>query len=137
MPFFVVVYSRRSLISVNFIHSFCHYIILLFVVNSFVCCIEHLGSDGNKMDSDSDSHLQLCISTLVTSHFRMYVIIIIIALKGAIRDFHNLLNAPRTVSNTYAQVASAQLCAKHVQHTELLSRATCRVPHGKKGQLSY
>ena len=31
---------------------------------------------------------------------RRIVIIIIISLKGAIRDFYNLLTAPRTVSNT-------------------------------------
>ena len=56
------------------------------------------------------------------------VIIIIIAFKGAIRDFfYNLLTAPRTVSNTYAQVTRAQSCANHVQHVERLSRATCRV----------
>ena len=36
----------------------------------------------------------------------------------------NLLTAPRTVSNTYAQVARAQSCAKHI---ERLSRATRRV----------
>ena len=58
--------------------------------------------------------------------------IIIIALKGAIRDFfffffNNLLTAPWTVSNTYAQVARAQSCSNHVQHIERLSRATCRV----------
>ena len=53
------------------------------------------------------------------------IIIIIIAFKGAIRDFfYNLLTAPRTVSNTYAQVAQAQLCANHVQHIERLSRAS-------------
>ena len=32
--------------------------------------------------------------------------------------------APRTVSNTYAQVARAQPCANHVQHIERLSRAS-------------
>ena len=47
----------------------------------------------------------------------------IIALKGAIRNFYNLLIAPRTVSNTYAQVGRAQSCANHVQHIERLSRA--------------
>ena len=41
--------------------------------------------------------------------------------------FYNLLTAPRTVSNTYAQVAWAQSCANHVQDIERLSRATCRV----------
>ena len=53
------------------------------------------------------------------------MIIIIIAFKGAIPDyFYNLLTAPRTVSNTYAQVARAQSCANHVQHIERLSRAS-------------
>ena len=41
------------------------------------------------------------------------------------RFFYNLLTAPRTVSNMYAKVAWAQSCAKHVQHIERLSRATC------------
>ena len=38
--------------------------------------------------------------------------------------FYNLLTAPRTVSNTVAQVAWAQSCANHVQHIERLSRAS-------------
>ena len=37
-------------------------------------------------------------------------------LKGVIRDFYNLLTAPRTVSNTYAQVVRPQSCVNHVQH---------------------
>ena len=44
-----------------------------------------------------------------------------------IEIFNNLLTAPRTVSNTYAQVARAQSRANHVQHSERLSRATCRI----------
>ena len=40
---------------------------------------------------------------------------------------YNLLTAPRTASNTYAQVARTQSCANHVQHIERFSRATCRV----------
>ena len=57
------------------------------------------------------------------------IIIIIIAFKGAIRDFfffffYNLLTAPQTVSNTYAQVAQAPSCANHVQRIERLSRAS-------------
>ena len=40
--------------------------------------------------------------------------------------FYNLLTAPRTVS-TYSQVAQAQSCANHVQHSERLSRASDRV----------
>ena len=38
-----------------------------------------------------------------------------------------LLTAPRTISNTYAQVARAQSRANLVQHIERLSRATCQV----------
>ena len=51
----------------------------------------------------------------------------IIAFKGAIRDFDNLLTAPRTVSNTDAQAARAQSCTNHMQYIERLSRAACRV----------
>ena len=53
------------------------------------------------------------------------IIIIIIVFKVAIRDFFlNLLTAPRTVSNTHAQVAQSPSCAYHVQHIERLSRAS-------------
>ena len=38
----------------------------------------------------------------------------------------------RTVSNTYAQMARAQSCTKHVQHIGRLLHVTCRVPHGTK-----
>ena len=38
--------------------------------------------------------------------------------------FYNLLTAPRTVSNMYAQVAWAQPCANHVQHIERISHAS-------------
>ena len=41
--------------------------------------------------------------------------------------FYNLLTAPQTVSNTYAQVARAQSYANYVQLIERLSRATCRI----------
>ena len=41
-------------------------------------------------------------------------IIIVIAFKDAIRDFLLSPNCARTISNTYAQVARAQLCANHV-----------------------
>ena len=57
--------------------------------------------------------------------------------KAQFEIFRSLLTAPPTVSNMYALVAWAQLCVNHVQHIERLSRATCRVPRGTKGQLSY
>ena len=46
------------------------------------------------------------------------------------RFFYNLLAVPRTVSNTYSQVAKAQSCENHVQHIERLSHATCCLPLG-------
>ena len=58
---------------------------------------------------------------------KVIIIKIIIAFKGTIRDFYNLLTAPRTVSNTYAQVARAQSCANHVQHIERLSHASVKL----------
>ena len=48
------------------------------------------------------------------------VVVIIITLKGANRDFYNLLTAPRTVSNTPAhnrvQITCNTSSAYHVQH---------------------
>ena len=58
---------------------------------------------------------------------KIIIIIVIITFKGAIEIFDNLLNVPRTISNTCAQAARAQSCANHVQHIERQSRATCRV----------
>ena len=40
-----------------------------------------------------------------------------------------------TVSNTYAEVARAHVCANHMQYNERLSCATCFVPRGMKGEL--
>ena len=53
------------------------------------------------------------------------------------KRFYNLLTTPWTVSNIYAQVARARSCANRVQHIKHLSLATCHVPLGTKGQLSY
>ena len=64
------------------------------------------------------------------------IMTMVIALKGAVRDFYNLLTAPRTVSYTYAQVTRVQSCTNHKQHINRLSRAAC-VPCGTKGQLCY
>ena len=54
---------------------------------------------------------------------------IIIAFKAQSEIFDNLLTAPRTVSNTYTQVARAWSCANDVQHIERLSSATCLACH--------
>ena len=57
----------------------------------------------------------------------MMMMMMTIAFKGTTGNVDNLFTAPRTVSNTYAQMARAQSCAYLVQHIERLSRATCRV----------
>ena len=62
----------------------------------------------------------------------------ITAFKGAIRDFfYNLLIAPRTVSNAYAQVALAQSCENHLHRVLITCNMSCYMPRGTKGQLSY
>ena len=50
-----------------------------------------------------------------------------IILKGKFLIFYNLLTAPKTVSNTYAQVTRTQSCANHVQHMRHSSHAVGRV----------
>ena len=76
--------------------------------------------DSNKNDDDDDddddnnnnnNSLKMMLKIMIT-------ITITLKLKGAIRD---LLTASRTVLNTYAQGATAQLCANHVQHMGRLS----------------
>ena len=52
------------------------------------------------------------------------IIIIIIAFKGAIRDFLQSPHSAANCLNMYAQVARAQPCANHVQHIERLSHAS-------------
>ena len=65
------------------------------------------------------------------------VVTITIALKSTVQNFCGLLTVPWSVSNMYAQVAKVQLCANHAQHIECLSPASCHMPPGTKGKLSY
>ena len=78
--------------------------------------------------------IMIIITTTATTTTRT---IIMIAFKGAVRDFLQSSHCASNCLHTYAQVAKAQSYANHVQHIERLSRATCRVPLGTKGQLSY
>ena len=80
---------------------------------SFCCCLSCFVKSEDQ-----------CLQGVLT-YVQSLIIIVIIAFKGAIRDFfYNLLTGPRTVSNTYTQVARAQSCADHVQHIERLSCAS-------------
>ena len=67
------------------------------------------------------------------------IIIIIIVSKALFEIFYNLLTAPRPVSNTYAQVARAQSCAKScaTHRALIMCNMSCYVPLGTKGQLNY
>ena len=75
-------------------------------------------------------HFSLRLFTIII------IMIIIIALKGANQDFCNLFTTPRTVSNTYAQVARAQSCATRVQNMERLSYHEQHVCHMAWGDSS-
>ena len=77
----------------------------------------------------SISIIIIIIIIIITVMMMMMIVIktmIIIASKGSNRDFYKLLTAPRTVSNTYAQLTRALSFANHVQRIERFSRATCR-----------
>ena len=52
--------------------------------------------------------------------------------RRSLRLFNRLLAAPRTVSNPYPQVSTAQSCSSHVQYVGRRSRATCRAPRGTR-----
>ena len=70
------------------------------------------------------------------------MITIVIASKGAIRDFfffNNLLTAPRTVSNTYAQGVRAQSCTNHVQHMAAhhVQHVVCHVVGGDRSAIKF
>ena len=72
------------------------------VYSDMVCVMLFLGLFHNSNDDNNNNRIQ-----------RRYS-----------RFFYDLLTAPRTVSNMYAQVAWAQPCTNHVQHIEPLSRAS-------------
>ena len=99
-----------------------------------------LASDSSAVCPASAAHIQtlLCTGTKVilyrSTPLHHSQAIRIMTLKGAIRDFLNLLTAPWTVSN----VGSVQSCANHEQYIGRLSCATYRAtPRGTKGQLTY
>ena len=76
---------------------------------------------------------------MVMMMMMIIITVIVTAFKGAIRDFYNLLTAPRTVSNTYAQVARAQSCAESgATHRAFITcNMSSYLPRGTNGQLSY
>ena len=83
---------------------------------SFRQSYQHVFRQSNQSTCLFDSHIEGLI----------IIIIIIIAFKGAIRDF---LQSPHSTANclqhvAYVQVARAQSCANHVQHIEPLSLAS-------------
>ena len=88
------------------------------------------GDDNNNDDDDSNDNYNMNDDNNDNDNYNRIE-------RRKSRFFYNLRTAPRTVSNTYAQVARAQSCANHVQHIARFSRTTCRVPRGTKGQLSY
>ena len=73
------------------------------------------------------------IIIMITIIIIMIIIIIIIAFSGAIRDF---LQPPHCAANRLLKWPGHSQ-AHHLQHIEHLSHATCYVPRGTKGQLSY
>ena len=81
--------------------------------------------------------MMLILLLLLIEKKGAYLLLLLLDKKDANLVFFNIFTAPRTVANTYTQVARAQSCANHVQHIERLSRATCGVSLGTKEQLSH
>ena len=86
-------------------------------------------------------HFEKCFKTVYimsqngTQRQRIIIIIIIIAFKGAIRDFFTIFSQRRELSPTHMLKWPGRnrvqiMCAYHVQ-------VSCYVPLGMKGQLSY
>ena len=69
-----------------------------------MCCDTEIGAADQTFYL---TQLQCTDTGSPSSKNNKIIIILIIALRGANRDFNNLLTAPRTVSNMYAQVARA------------------------------
>ena len=129
-----------SLLSDLMLFAICHAVLLMIHLLSFTHAMCPTLFHFTLMTCSTISVIfALCVILELWAIFACInvIIIIIIVLKGTIQDFYNLLTAPRTVCNTYDQVARAQSCANHVQHVKRLYRATCSVPLGTKKQLSY
>ena len=106
------------------------------------CALPGQGAEGRQAGPvPSAAGTGGCSSvTIVLVSPATVVIIIIIAFKGAIRDFFNLLTAPQIVSNMYTQAARMQSCANHVQHIKRLSHATyvlCHVVRRGSSAIKY
>ena len=82
--------------------------------------------DNNNNDDDDDHDNSYNSNNNIIIIVVIIIIIIVMTFKGTNREFYNLLTAPRTVSNTYAQVAIAQSCATHrATHWTLIA---CNMP---------
>ena len=86
------------------------------------------------MTTTTTTTMMMMIKMMMMMMMKMMMMTTIIALKGAVPDFYNILTAPRTVSTLKWPVTES--CANQVQCIEHLTRATCRLPRGTKGQLS-
>ena len=70
----------------------------------------------------------------------MVRLIIIIALKGAIRDFFFLQSphcAPNYLQHVRSRGPGAIVCRSHAAHRALITCNMCYVPRAMKGHLSY
>ena len=74
----------------------CHKVIMIIIIMALNKCQE------------------VIMITMALNKCQEVIMITIMALKGAIRDFCNLLTVPRTVSKMCVQVARAHSCANHV-----------------------
>ena len=80
-------------------------------------------STVSRLDFDSNGNADIMIIMMII------VIIMIVACKGAVRDFFTISSLRVTVSSMYAQEAWVQSCANHMQHIARLPHATCHATY--------
>ena len=74
--------------------------------------------NNNNNNDDDDGDEMMTMMMMMMMIIIITIIIIITVLKGVIPGLYDLLAAPRTVSNSFAQVAQARSCENHVPHIQ-------------------
>ena len=81
--------------------------------------------------------MMMTMTTMMMTTMMIMMMMMMITLKGAFRDFYNLLTSPRTVSNTYAEVVSAKSFPNHVQHIERVQYIMCHAERRDSSTIKF
>ena len=133
--------SMAEPLSVHLCHQSCSFFIIIRMMMMMMMMMMMISSYYHHLHHYYGIIITITAAAATTTTRR--TVTIIIQLQGAIRDFFFFfffLQSRQSSENCLQHLHSsgpARSCANHVQHVERLSRGTCRVPLGTKGQLSY